>query len=73
MLDKIDKVNKDKYYTAKAVVDNGFVHWKSRMTFVKKLREQRYIDVFKPIVEKAGKTSRFYIKGENIINYLKSL
>lgn len=75
MLDKkiLDQIDKDKYYSAKSVVDNKFVHWKSRMTFVGKLRQQKYIEIFNPIVEKAGKTNRFYIKGANIINFLMSL
>tara|TARA_R110000868_G_scaffold162400_2_gene393611 strand:- start:50 stop:286 length:237 start_codon:yes stop_codon:yes gene_type:complete len=63
------KIDPDKYYTAKSIVDSNLVHWKSRMTFVKKLREDKWNKLFNPIMEKAGDTIRFYIKGENIIKY----
>lgn len=66
-----EEINPNQYYSAKYLVDNKIVHWKSRMTFVKKLRERYMDNIFNPLIEKTDKSTRFYIKGEFIINYLK--
>lgn len=64
-------IEKEKYYTAKSIVDMGILPWKSRYTFYKKLREKKWIKIFNPKVENNIKSNRFYIKGKNINNYLK--
>lgn len=64
-------IDKEKYYSAKAVVDMQILPWKSRATFSKLLRIEKWSKIFNPIANTVGKRRRFYIKGEFIINYLK--
>lgn len=66
-------IEPEKYYSAKAVVEMGFLPWKSRMTFTIKLSEKKWQDVFNPIIDQTRSRRRFYIKGDVIIKYIKEL
>lgn len=58
-----------KYYSSKKLVEMKILPWGSAMTFNKRLKEQYWIDIFKPIITSHGKRKFTYIQGANIINF----
>jgi len=61
----------EKMYSAKAVVDLKVLNFTSRNTLYKMLKEKSWQEVFKPVIVKKDILTMYYIKGQNIINYLK--
>lgn len=62
-------IDHEKYYSAKQITDMKILPWNSNTTFTKALREQKWIDIFKPITEVKSNHTRFYIQGKNIIKF----
>ncbi len=66
-----EEIDPQKYYSATKVSKMGILPWSSVMTFTRALREEQWSKIFNPIVEKKDKSQRFYIKGENILAFIK--
>ena len=66
----IDQINPNKYYSITEVSRMGILPWSSPMTFGKKLKEQRWIDIFNPFIEVVGRREFKKIRGEYIIKFL---
>ena len=64
-------IDPDTFYSAKAVVDMKILPCKSRATFYKMLQEPKWANIFKPIAMKEKILTRYKIKGENILTYIK--
>jgi hypothetical protein len=67
----IEEINPTKYYSSRQVIAMQVLPWSSAMTFNKKLREEKWALIFKPIVEHHSKFVRIYIKGSSINHYLE--
>lgn len=63
-------IEPDKFYSAKAVTDMGILPCKSRKTFCKLLRTKKWANIFNVVEHKSTNSTRFYIKGIYIINYI---
>lgn len=64
-------IDPNKYYSARAVLQMGILPWRSPVTFSMKLStEQKWIDIFNPIVDQKNRVKRYHIKGENIIKFI---
>lgn len=68
---QINPINPDKYYSAKKVSQMGVLPWSSNMTFIKNLKDPYWAAIFNPIIEQKKNTKRFYIKGQNIIDFIQ--
>lgn len=71
MKNKPKKIEPDGYYSAGAAFELGIFHWKSKATFYTFLGTKRGRELLVPMVEKNGKVRRIYLRGANIISYLK--
>ena len=69
----VEQINPNKYYTITEVSRMGILPWSSPMTFGKKLKEQRWIEIFNPFVEMIGRREFKKIRGENIIKFLTKI
>lgn len=59
----------DKYYSARKLVSMNVLPWKSAMTVYKRLKQDKYKEIFNPIIEIVKGRTSIRIKGENIIKY----
>lgn len=64
------KIDKNKFYSGKAVADMGITPW-TRMTFYRLLNTPKWNAIFKPIADKKAILTRYSIKGENILHYIE--
>lgn len=64
-------IDPNQYYSSAAVCKMKVLPWKSPMTFNAKLQEQKWIDIFNPIVEQKGVHNWYHIKGANIIKFIE--
>lgn len=65
-------IDKNEYYAATRVIINGWFPWiKSPMTFMAMMREKKSRQLYRPIIRKAGSQTRYYIKGETILEVIK--
>jgi len=68
-----NEIKADKYYSSLAIIKMGVLPWDSAMTFNNKLNDEKWKEIFKPMIE-THKTSKSYkVKGENIIKFINSL
>ena len=65
------KIDPNKYYSAAEVVRMGVLPWKSYITFNRRLNEQKWIEIFNPIVEQKKLMRYYHIKGENILKFVE--
>lgn len=65
----------DKYYSAGAVVREGFLgDWvRSRKSFIDLLKLDSSKELFKPIIIKGEKYIRYRVKGQHILNVMKMI
>lgn len=68
-----EKIDKDKYYSARQVSQLGILPWASPYTFNLKLNQKKWQEIFKPLIEQHGKNKTYKIKGEAIIKFLIDL
>lgn len=63
----------NKYYSAGAIVKANFLgDWVgTRRQFLNVLKSERAIELFKPIIFKGEKYTRYKIKGQNILEVIK--
>lgn len=64
-------IDPNKYYSSRQVVMMNILPWRSPLTFNFKLTDKKWIEIFNPVVEQKKVNKRYYIKGENIIKFLK--
>lgn len=64
-------INLAEFYSAKKVVDMKVLPWKTRATFLKSLALEPWKSIFNPIIEKKAKRNRYFIKGADIVKYMK--
>ena len=64
-------IDSEEYYTpSELMVNNIFPWWESTTTLMSKIKSEKGMELFKPIIV-LGKTNRRYkIKGENILAVL---
>jgi hypothetical protein len=67
----IEEINPTAYYSPRKLVDMKVLPWASAMTFSKRLKEEKWIALFNPIVETRNGRIYMHIKGENIIKVLE--
>ena len=67
--ENLKNIDPQKYYSAKSVVDMKVLPWINRSTFSKKII--KYENIFKPKREQKAIMPRIFIKGENIIKFIK--
>ena len=65
----LQEINPDEFYTPRKLVAMNVVPWKGAMTFNRKLKEEHWIEIFKPLVEIVEGKRKLYIKGDNIIKF----
>jgi len=66
----MENINPEKYYSVAKLASMKILPWASPMTLRKRLKNDKWNNIFKPIIEeKEGKLFMF-VKGENIINFL---
>lgn len=67
----IKDIDENEYYSASRIIKNGWFPWiRSALTFVKMLKIKKARDLYKPIIRKAGRQTRYYIKGEIILDVI---
>lgn len=66
-------IDPEKYYSGYAVVKLKVLPWTTRRTFYKKLHNEEYEKILKPIYEKKEIMTRVFIRGENIIKFIEFL
>lgn len=66
----IEKIEKDRYYSALDASKFCKSIWKSPYTFNTKLNSEKGKAIFKPLIEQHKSSKTYKIKGENIIKFL---
>ena len=61
----------DQFYSPRKLVSMKILPWASSMTFNKRLKEEKWKDLFNPIVETKNNRTFTYILGANIIKVLE--
>ncbi len=64
-------INLNTFYSPQDVIDMGIFPWKSRTTFIKILSQKRWQAVFNPIIEQKTERKRHYIKGSDLVKFMK--
>lgn len=71
MNDKINEIKADEFYSASAIVKNGWLWMKTVLTLTAFLRSDEGKRVLKPLILKRGAVTRYRIKGSEIIETMK--
>jgi len=71
------KIEKEKYYSLKELSEMNAIPWVSEYRSLRKMVkydiEKNNNRHFKAIVKGTGTTTRYLIKGENVINFVKKV
>ena len=72
---KNKKIEPDKWYTLKEIVDQKLFYWcKSFVTYQKYIIEDKNANNFlKATITNKGRQTRYHIKGKNITKYLENV
>lgn len=66
-------IDPEKYYAATVVVHNGWFPWvKSAMTIMSMMKEKKAQELYKPVIRKVGKVTRYYIKGSTVVDIIRA-
>ena len=65
----LQEINPDEFYSPRKLVAMKVVPWKGAMTFDRKLKQEQWIEIFKPLIEIVEGKRKIYIKGDNIIKF----
>lgn len=66
----MNKIEKNKYYSALQISKMGVLPWASPYTFNLKLNSKKGAEIFKPLVEQHKANKTYKIKGDRIIKFL---
>lgn len=67
---EMEKIYPERFYSPRELVKLKVVPWNSAMTFGYRLKEQQWINIFKPMVEKKGKRNYTHIQGSNVLDFM---
>jgi len=68
-----NEIKADKYYSSLAIIKMGILPWDSAMTFNAKLNDEKWKEIFKPMIETHRTSKSYKIKGYNIIKFIEAL
>ena len=60
-----------RYYSVRQLSQMNVLPWRSAMTIAKVLKEEKWKEVFQPMLDQKKNALRIHVKGENILKFLK--
>jgi len=67
-----NKIEPARYYSVRQLMKMNVLPWRSAMTIAKALKEERWKEVFRPMVDQKEKSTRMYVKGERILEFIEA-
>lgn len=66
-----EKIEKDRYYSVRQLAAMNVLPWRSAYTVARSLKEDRWREIFQPVLDQKKNAVRMHVKGENILKFLE--
>lgn len=67
----LKEIEPSRYYSIRALAMMGILPWRSAYTVAIALKEEKWKNIFQPVLDQKKKSVRMHILGKNIIKYLE--
>lgn len=65
-------IEPSRFYSIRQLSQMNILPWRSAMTIAKVLREEKWREIFQPMVDQKKNAVRMHIKGERILLFIES-
>lgn len=69
----LKEIEPDRYYSVRQLAGMKVLPWRSAMTVAKALKEEKWRDVFQPVLDQKKNALRIHVKGTNILRFLEGV
>ena len=68
-----EQIEPERYYSVRQLSLMNILPWRSAMTIAKVLKEDKWKEVFQPMMDQKQNALRIHVKGENILKFLEGV
>lgn len=66
-----EKIEPGRYYSVRQLAAMNVLPWRSAYTVARALKEEKWRDIFQPVIDQKKNAVRMHVKGESILRFLK--
>lgn len=66
-----EKIEPARYYSVRQLSMMNVLPWRSPMTIARVMKEDKWKEVFQPMMDQKKNALRIHVKGENILKFLE--